>query len=85
MNNFIELTTSAVARMDCLFRLIQARRANARHTLDYLASQGDSLPVERRTELQHHLDDIFVSLDMMDADYTALAGSPCTDEIHEIN
>lgn len=85
MNDLIELTTSAVARLDSLYGLIRARRANARRTADYIDRHRGELSPVRLAELQEHLDSTLASLDAMDADYARLAGSPCSDETPNFN
>lgn len=80
----IELTLSAAARLDRLHALILARRANAEHTSTYIDAHRDELSAERLAALQEHLDNTLASLDAMDAEYTMLGGSPCTDELRNI-
>lgn len=78
------LTLSAVARLDRLHALILARRANAEHTAAYIDAHREDLSAERLAALQQHLDQTLASLDAMDAEYARMGGSPCTDELPNI-
>lgn len=80
----IELTLSTAARLDRLHALILARRANAEQTAAYIDAHRDELSAERLAALQEHLDSTLASLDAMDAEYAMLGGSPCTDELPNI-